>query len=73
MWLFGILAVLLVMLVGVLMKAVGAWLGFVIAVPLYLAFVLALIVVGFGAMYHLWRDVCSGRETPAMPADALTG
>ena len=57
---------------GVLMKAVGAWLGFVIAVPLYLAFVLALIVVGFGAMYHLWRDVCSGRETPAMPADALT-
>ena len=70
--LLGILAVLLVMLVGVLMKAVGAWLGFVIAVPLYLAFVLALIVVGFGAMYHLWRDVCSGRETPAMPADALT-
>ena len=69
----GIAAFLLVMLVGLLANAVGAWVGIVIGVPLYLAFVLMLVVVGFGAMYHLWRDVCGGDDTAAeIQVDALT-
>lgn len=68
----AIVAALLVMLVGLLAKIAGAWLGVVIGIPLYLGFLLAMLVIGFGAMYHLWRDVCGGDDTAAVPADALT-
>ena len=67
-----IAAVLLVLLVGLLAKLVGAWLGLVIGAVLYVAFLLACCVVAFGVMYHLWRDVCSGDDLAAVPADALT-
>lgn len=70
--LVGIVAVLLVMVVGLLAKAAGAWVGLVLGLPLYLAFLLVMVVVGFGAMYHLWRDVCGGDDTAAVPADAVT-
>jgi len=68
----GIVAVVLVMVVGLLAKVAGAWLGIVIGLPLYLGFLLAMLVVGFGAMYHLWRDVCGGDDTAVVPVDALT-
>lgn len=47
-------------------KVVGLWLTFVLAIPLYLAFFLAMIVVTFGAMYHLWRSVCDDGNGPAL-------
>jgi hypothetical protein len=63
-----IVAVVLVLLVGLLAKLGGAWLAVVIGVPLYFAFLLAMVVVSFGVMYHLWRDVCGAGPV----ADALT-
>lgn len=57
------LAAVLVMLLG---KLVGMWLVVVVAIPLYVALVLAMIVVLFGAMYHLWRDVCDDGDAPGM-------
>ncbi|MGH8084907.1 MAG: hypothetical protein ACREPV_06495 [Lysobacter sp.] len=67
----AIAVVLLVLLVGLLAKLVGAWLAVVIGVPLYLAFLLAMVVVMFGVMYHCWRDICGG-DTGEVPAAALT-
>jgi len=29
------------------------------------------VVVGFGVMYHCWRDIC-GEQVAGAPADALT-
>lgn len=52
--------ILLAMLIGLVAKLVGAWLAVVLAIPLYIAGMLAMYVVMFGAMYHLWRDVCGG-------------
>lgn len=58
MLVLGIVLVLVAMLLGLVAKLGGTWLLVVIAVPLYLAFLLALYVVMFGVIYHLWRDVC---------------
>ncbi|WP_222565432.1 hypothetical protein [Novilysobacter antarcticus] len=55
--------ILLAMLIGLLGKFAGAWLAAVLAIPLYIAGMLAMYVVMFGAMYHLWRDVCGGGAT----------
>jgi hypothetical protein len=52
---------------SLLAKVVGAWLMVVLLVPLYIMLMLALFAVMFGAMYHLWRDVC-GDATPAQGA-----
>ncbi len=60
MILVSIAVLLLAMLIGVLAKFAGAWLAVVLAIPLYVAGMLAMYVVMFGAMYHLWRDVCGG-------------
>lgn len=51
------------MLIGLLGKLVGTWLAVVLAIPLYIGLMLALFVVVFGSMYHLWRDVCGGADT----------
>ena len=59
--LFVLMIVLVAALVGLLAKVVGVWIMVVIGVPLYLLFVLAMVVVMFGVMYFLWRDV-SGEE-----------
>lgn len=55
-----IAVVVLAMVIGLLAKVAGAWLAVVLAVPLYILGTLAAYVVMFGAMYHLWRDVCDG-------------
>ena len=60
----------LVMLFTLLIK-VSPWLA-LLAVPLYLAALLAIVVVAFGVMYALWRDVCGGGNVAAAPGDALT-
>jgi hypothetical protein len=46
------------MMLTLLAKLVGAWLMFVLLVPLYIALVLVIFTAMFGVMYHLWRDVC---------------
>jgi hypothetical protein len=60
----------LVMLFTLLIK-VSPWLA-LLAVPLYLAALLAIVVVAFGVMYALWRDVCGGGNIAAAPGDAMT-
>lgn len=64
---------LLAMLFAMLSK-VAFWLVVVLAVPLYLAALLAIVVISFGVMYALWRDVCGdgGDDVAEAPADALT-
>lgn len=51
---------LLLVLVGLLGKLVGNWLLVLVGVPLYIAFVVGLMVVMFGVMYFMWRDICGG-------------
>ena len=36
-----------------------------------MGFLLAMVVVAFGVMYHCWRDIC-GDDVAEVPADALT-
>ena len=64
---FGVLAAVLV----VLAQFVGAWLTFVLMVPLYCALMLAMFVVMFGVMYHLWRDVCGHEPGGVAPEQAM--
>jgi hypothetical protein len=59
---FGIVAFVLT-LIG---KLVGAWLVFVLIVPLYIALLLVAFAAMFGVMYHLWRDVCDGDSVTGM-------
>lgn len=61
---------LLAVLIGLLAKFAGGWVGMVLAVPLYIAAMLATFVVMFGAMYHLWRDVCGGDASGSDPVAA---
>lgn len=63
-------AFLLVLLIGLLAKAVGMWIGFVIGVPLYLALVLVMLVIGTGLMYFMWRDIAGDGRRPAAADDA---
>lgn len=53
----AIVLVLAMLVAGLLAKLLGGWVVAVIAVPLYLAFVVALMVVMFGVMYYAWRDI----------------
>lgn len=59
-----VVGALMVLLLGVLAKLLGAWIAVVLGVPLYLVLLVGLIVVAFGVMYFLWRDVC-GDDLPA--------
>lgn len=72
MLLLGIALVLLVLLLGLVAKLVGTWLLVALAVPLYLGLLLAMYVVMFGVVYHLWRDVCGDSGAVDVPAEALT-
>lgn len=58
----------LLMLLGSL---VSPALGMVLAVPVYLAFMVIMNVVMFGVMYFLWRDVCGpeGSQAPVVRDD----
>ncbi|MCM2336553.1 MAG: hypothetical protein NDI66_07210 [Pseudomonas sp.] len=51
---------------GVIGGLVHPVLGAMLALPVYLAFLLVLYVVLFGIMYFLWRDVCA--DAPPPPA-----
>lgn len=53
---------IIAMVIGLLAKFVGVWLGVLLAIPLYFGGLLAMFVVMVGVMYHLWRDVCGGDE-----------
>jgi hypothetical protein len=60
--------VLAILLLAVLAKFVGIWLIFVVMVPLYIGFALALYVVMLGVMYYMWRDVCGEQDqSQALP------
>jgi hypothetical protein len=71
-WIAVALAVIvLVGIAALLAKLVGAWVLFVIAVPVYIALILALYVVMFGVMYFMWRDVCGGSDMSAETVGAM--
>lgn len=61
---FGLVLLLVAAVIGLLAKLLGAWIAIVFAIPLYVAVVLALVVVSFGVMYHLWRDVAGDSQPP---------
>lgn len=48
-------------------KLVGAWLVFVIIVPVYTALALVTVAVMFGVMYHLWLEVCGNDIATELP------
>jgi hypothetical protein len=72
--LFGMLVVAIVLGLGLaLLVTLGSLvhplLGMLLALPVYLAFLVAMYVVMFGVMYFLWRDVtAAGAPTPSAPA-----
>lgn len=60
-----VIAIMLLALVaGLLAKLVGAWLLVLVGIPLYIGFLVAMLVVMFGVMYYLWRDVCDDGMAP---------
>ena len=67
----GIAVAFLVVLGGL----VSPTLGIILAVPVYVAFLMAIYVVMFGVMYFIWRDVCgmpaaSGPDLPVAGIEA---
>lgn len=71
-WIVVVIALVLVVgAVALLGKVVGVWLTIVLAVPLYIALMLTAFVVMFGAIYHLWRDVCGDDAAPAGTAQSI--
>ena len=65
-WMAVAIAIALVAVLLVLLgKLIGAWV-FVLIIPLYIALILIAFTVMFGAMYHLWRDVCGDDTVPDM-------
>ena len=71
-WIAVALAVIvLVGIAALLAKLVGAWVLFVVAVPVYIALILALYVVMFGVMYFMWRDICGGSDLGAETVGAM--
>ncbi|GHA78932.1 hypothetical protein [Cognatilysobacter bugurensis] len=43
---------------GLLASMIGAWAMALVLLPMYLAAMLAMYVVGFGTVYHMWKSVC---------------
>ena len=71
MLLLGVAILLVAGIGGLLVKLLGTWVGILLGVPLYAAFIIGVVVVMFGVMYYLWRDVAGGGEPPAVkPADS---
>ncbi|RZA20354.1 MAG: hypothetical protein EOP93_06140 [Lysobacteraceae bacterium] len=66
-----LVVVLLGAIVGVLAKILGMWLLALIGIPLYLAFLLAMMVVMFGVMYFVWRDICGDVPAADVPRDDI--
>lgn len=69
----AVIAVIVALAVGLLGKLLGMWFTVLIGVSMYLVLMLALCVVAFGVMYHLWRDICGvgGRDEVAL-TEAIT-
>jgi hypothetical protein len=67
---FALVILVVVALLTLLGKLVGAWLVIVLIIPLYIAMLLVIFAAMFGAMYHLWRDVCGDDIVPDM-AEAI--
>ncbi|MEN4901889.1 hypothetical protein [Luteimonas sp. TWI1437] len=65
---FGVVASLVTIVAGLLHPALG---GFLV-LPMYLALLLVLYVVMFGAMYVMWRDICGDAAAPAGPPPGST-
>lgn len=63
----GILAAILMLVGGLVHKALGV----ILLVPIYLGMLLAIYVVMFGVMYFMWRDVCGEPPAPEAPRDDL--
>lgn len=63
----GIALLLVALVIGLLANLLGAWIAMVLGIPLYVAVVLAMVVVSFGVMYHMWRDVTGGNTTDTTP------
>lgn len=61
---------LLILVIGLIGKMVHPMLAVVLALPVYIGMLLALYVVMFGVIYHLWRDVCGGDEPTRVDAVA---
>lgn len=71
----GLLFALLVAMFAFVAQMVGTWLQIalvVLAVPLYLGFMVALYGVSLTVMYLMWRDICGGRPASEFRSDALT-
>lgn len=72
---FGLLIALVAMLLGFVAGLVGTWLQvtlLVLAVPAYIALMVALYALMLAVMYCLWRDVCGGRDANEVATEALT-
>lgn len=65
------IALMLVMMLAFLLgRLVGSWLMLVIAIPLYIGFMMTIFMGMFGVSYHLWRDVCGTDDATALPEPA---
>lgn len=63
-----IVVMIAIFLIALLGKLAGAWLVFVLAVPIYIALLLTVFTWMFGSMYYLWLDVCGRDGTAASPS-----
>lgn len=63
----SIAMMLVILLLALLASLISVWLMIVLIIPLYIAMLLAGIAVMLSTMYQLWRDVCGGETTPAVP------
>lgn len=67
----ALVVVLIAAIVAALGKIIGMWLVVLIGIPLYCAFLLAMMVVMFGVMYFVWRDICGDAGGPPEVRDDL--
>lgn len=54
--------------VGLVAALVGEWATVLVLLPLYLAGMLAVYVVGFGVVYHMWKSICGDDAGEAVAA-----
>ena len=70
-----VLAILVIGLVVALLAILGAlvhpMLGVVLAIPVYLAFLVMLYMVMFGIMYFIWADVCGPEQADEAATNAF--
>lgn len=62
---------LVAMLFGLVAKLLGGWVVALVGIPLYIAFIVVMLVVTFGVMYFVWRDICGDEPAADAPRDDL--